>query len=59
MDEGKRAVVFSRYYHLFVRGELEELVGSLPGAQAVVTDSFYDKSNWCVVFGRAADAAGA
>uniref|UniRef100_A0A7S3EF57 Fe2OG dioxygenase domain-containing protein n=1 Tax=Rhodosorus marinus TaxID=101924 RepID=A0A7S3EF57_9RHOD len=40
--------VYKRYYHLFQEGELEALVNSVPGARAV--DSFFDKSNWCVIF---------
>lgn len=50
IDAAKGAVVFQRYYHLFARGELEGLVGRLPGA--AVADAFFDKSNWCVVLQR-------
>eukprot|EP00775_Hariotina_reticulata_P001104 gene1103-1439_t len=32
-----------RYYHLFERGELEMLIGEVPGVQVV--DGFYDRSN--------------
>jgi alkylated DNA repair protein alkB family protein 8 len=52
LDAAKGAVVFQRYYHLFERGELEALVARVPGATLV--DSFYDRSNWCAVFERAA-----
>ena len=45
-------MVFQRYYHLFEAGELDGLVGQLPGA--AVVDSFYDKDNWCCVFERRA-----
>lgn len=49
VDSAKGAVVYQRYYHLFERGELDALVEEVPGAQVV--DSFYDKDNWCVIFG--------
>ncbi len=68
VDHRKSAVVFHRYYHLFAAGELEALVhrlgegggsegegqggGGGPGPRAVLLDSFFDRSNWCVVFGR-------
>lgn len=48
VDEAKGAVVLQRYYHLFEQGELEGLVQQVPGLQVV--DSFYDRSNWCVMF---------
>ncbi|CAK9870761.1 unnamed protein product [Sphagnum jensenii] len=49
-DDTKRAVVYNRYYHCFVQGELERLVSGVPGARII--DQFYDKSNWCVVIER-------
>jgi alkylated DNA repair protein alkB family protein 8 len=50
LDAAKGAVVFQRYYHLFGPGEVEGLVGRVAGVG--VTDVFYDKGNWCVVFER-------
>ena len=47
INEEKRSVMFHRYYHLYVKGEIEHLCSLLPGTQIV--DSFYDKSNWCVI----------
>lgn len=52
LDSAKGAVVLQRFYHLFEAGELEGLVGRLPGCRVV--DSYYDRSNWCVVFERSA-----
>ena len=52
LDSAKGAVVFQRYYHLFERGELEDLIAQVPGAALV--DSFYDRDNWCAVFERVA-----
>lgn len=48
VDEAKGTVVFQRYYHLFAKGELESLVSSIQGV--AVVESYYDRSNWCVVF---------
>ena len=50
VDPSKGAVVYQRYYHLFEQGELDALIGQLPGAALV--DSFYDKDNWCAIFER-------
>ena len=50
IDKGKGTVVFKRFYHLFEPGELEGLVGVLPGVE--LADAFFDKSNWCVVMRR-------
>ncbi len=49
-DEKKRTLVFRRYYHLFEETELSNLVQRIESAH--VEDSFYDKSNWCVVMRR-------
>lgn len=46
-DDTKGAVVYNRYYHVFMEGELERLVSGVENA--VVIDKFYDKSNWCII----------
>lgn len=46
-DDEKNAVVYKRYYHLFVEGELQKLLKDIPEAEVV--DSFYNRDNWCVV----------
>ena len=48
IDRAKGTVVFRRYYHLFDEGELDGLIDRTPGVR--LESSFYDKSNWCVVF---------
>ncbi|GFH20133.1 Fe2OG dioxygenase domain-containing protein [Haematococcus lacustris] len=53
INAAKGSVVYQRYYHLFEEGELPQLAQALPGCSVVQT--FYDKSNWCVVIRR--DAA--
>lgn len=39
--------VFHRFYHVFQRGELEDLCVSVSGLE--VQQSYYDQGNWCVV----------
>ena len=46
--ESKRTVELQRYCHLFRKGELEALLEQVPGVR--VERSYYDQSNWCVVF---------
>ncbi|KAM1331386.1 hypothetical protein EV1_043525 [Malus domestica] len=46
-DDKKGAVVYNRYYHVFIEGELERLVAGMK--DAVIVDRFFDKSNWCIV----------
>eukprot|EP00897_Mesotaenium_endlicherianum_P001874 jgi/Mesen1/1714/ME000138S00572 len=46
-DDNKRAVVYNRYYHVFRQAELERLAAEVGGAKLI--DSFYDKSNWCII----------
>eukprot|EP00743_Colponemidia_sp_Colp-15_P006292 GILK01006770.1.p1 GENE.GILK01006770.1~~GILK01006770.1.p1 ORF type:complete len:643 (+),score=105.48 GILK01006770.1:34-1962(+) len=43
----KNAVVYQRYYHMFVQGELDSLVQRIPALRIV--DSYFDHANWCVV----------
>ena len=47
IDAEKKTVVFQRFYHLFVPGELTSLV-NLAGGE--VEQEFYDKDNWCIVY---------
>lgn len=54
IDRAKRTVVFKRYYHLFDQGELDSLVLQVPSVR--IEDSFYDKSNWCVIYERTQEA---
>lgn len=42
-----RKVIFYRYYHVFKRGELEELFIGTPGTK--VLNCIYDNANWCCV----------
>lgn len=47
-NEEKNAVVYKRYYHLFVYKELESMLEEIGGLKIV--ESFYDRDNWCCVF---------
>lgn len=47
--------VFQRYYHLFRKGELEQLCLDAmveEGVKGVVERSYYDHENWCVIIRR-------
>ncbi len=43
----KDGTVYERFYHIYVRGELEAEIQSAVGPTAV--QSFYDTGNWCAV----------
>lgn len=47
---GFGSVVYQRYCHVYVEGELEGLVERVRGLRLV--ESYYDRSNWCVVAER-------
>lgn len=49
-DLEKKWVVYQRYCHVYKQGELEELVGHIPGLRVV--DTQYSRSNWCVKIAR-------
>ncbi|KAK0415712.1 hypothetical protein QR680_012078 [Steinernema hermaphroditum] len=40
-------VTFYRYYHVFRKGELEQLISAVPNLRII--SSNYDNANWCVV----------
>lgn len=42
-----REVSYYRYYHVFRRGELEQILAQIPNI--VIVESVYDNANWCVV----------
>jgi hypothetical protein len=46
-DEKKGLVVFQRYCHMYKKGELEELVGRVPGVALV--ESGYESGNHFVI----------
>ena len=39
--------LYHRYYHVFLEGEIEQLVHNLP--IVTVVSSYYDKGNWCII----------
>ena len=53
VDAAKNTVVFQRYVHLFVPGELAQLAADVPGVR--VEQEFFDASNWVIVICKAAD----
>lgn len=42
------SVLVRRYYHMFKKGELEDLFGQL-GDVFTISKSFYEHTNWCVI----------
>lgn len=44
------SVVYQRYCHVYAEGELEGLVEKVDGLRLI--ESYYDRSNWCVVAER-------
>ncbi|CAE7858853.1 alkbh8 [Symbiodinium sp. KB8] len=46
VDAEADRVVFQRYCHVYVEGELAELVAATPGA--TVTKAWWERGNWCV-----------
>jgi hypothetical protein len=48
LDENKKTVVYKRYYHVFRKGELEDLL--LKNFKNVeVLESFFDHASWGVI----------
>lgn len=47
---GNGSVVYQRYCHVYVEGELDELIGKVEGLRLLT--SYYDRSNWCVLAER-------
>ncbi|XP_045068740.1 alkylated DNA repair protein alkB homolog 8 [Coregonus clupeaformis] len=45
--------VFHRYYHVFQKGELEELCVRVRGV--TVQSSYHDQGNWCVILEKTGD----
>lgn len=47
---GSGSVVYQRYCHVYVEGELDALVEKVEGLMLI--ESYYDRSNWCVLAER-------
>lgn len=43
----KKATVYQRYYHVFKKDELEDLISEIDCLK--LRSSYYDKDNWCVI----------
>lgn len=42
-----KETTFQRYYHIFKKGELEDLFHQIPEFR--IENSYYDRDNWCVL----------
>jgi hypothetical protein len=47
INEVKQTKIYKRYYHVFVEGELENLVQEVQGVTLV--KSYFDHANWAVI----------
>jgi len=51
LNEAKQTVIYKRFYHVFKKGELEELVYECQKEMNVpieIKDYYYDHENWCI-----------
>jgi alkylated DNA repair protein alkB family protein 8 len=46
LDKERKTVVYKRYYHVFWKNELEDLIKQIEGLEVV--ESYFDHANWCV-----------
>ena len=46
-DDKINCVVYQRYYHVFKKGELEDLIMKVDGV--VIEKSYFDHANWCCI----------
>lgn len=48
-DEEKQTRVYHRYYHMFLKGELEQLITKHFSGKFEIEDGFFDHANWVVI----------
>ncbi len=51
INEAKQTIVYQRFYHVFKKGELEELINEIQKEMSIqieVLNSYYDHENWCI-----------
>ena len=48
-DDEKKTTVYHRYYHMFLKGELEKLITENFEGKLNIIDGFFDHANWVVV----------
>jgi alkylated DNA repair protein alkB family protein 8 len=46
-EDKKNSTVYHRYYHMFIKGELEDLLKKFENVSIV--ESYYDHANWCCI----------
>ena len=47
-DKNINCKVYQRYYHVFIKGELEDLINKT-GIKVEIEKSFFDHANWCCI----------
>lgn len=48
-DDTRQSVVYHRYYHMFMKGELEKLIEENFAGRLLIKDNFFDHANWVVI----------
>ena len=48
-DDTRQSVVYHRYYHMFMKGELEKLIEENFKDRFAIRDNFFDHANWVVI----------
>ena len=46
-EEKINCTVYQRYYHVFKKGEIENLIEKIPGLE--IEKSYFDHANWCCI----------
>ena len=46
-DEKSKSIVYQRYYHVFKKDELENLIKQVEGVE--IEKSYFDHANWCCI----------
>lgn len=55
-EDGTAEVVYNRYYHLFVKGELEGVIAEAANGGIKIVESGYDRDNWYCHFEKSSDS---
>lgn len=48
-DVNNGGVIYKRYYHLFKKGELDDLVREIGDEKIEIVESFWGRDNWCLI----------
>ena len=54
-DDERKTTVYHRYYHMFMKGELEKLITEGFKGKLEIKDGFFDHANWVVICEKIAE----